>query len=285
MNMDKDNNYNEFNEIEEYIESNIEEKPEKEVLDVEKRQALRRKKRRRRKRIFFTVVILIITAILVSGALIFIDKKGYADIETMIVEGNAYYDTVTVMEASGAVTGKGLISTSGSEIRSNLEQLPYIGSAKIKKQFPHTLTITVAERIPQYAVYFGGFFVYLDDEYVMLEKSNDAKDLKIIEGFVPKEFVLGEVFEAEDDNNFKLTMKLADSLKEKGLNVYKVSYRDTLMRVYFSKNIVCEGSYDNLMKYITELNEILYSLSTQKIERATIYIGDNGYISFSPKIE
>jgi len=39
------------------------------------------------------------------------------------------------------------------------------------------------------------------------------------------------------------------------------------------------------MKYISELNEILYSLSTQGIERATIYIGDEGYISFSPKIE
>ena len=42
----------------------------------------------------------------------------------------------------------------------------------------------------------------------MLEKSNDAGELKIIEGFVPKELSLGKVFAAEDDKNFKLAMKL-----------------------------------------------------------------------------
>ncbi|MBR6701497.1 MAG: FtsQ-type POTRA domain-containing protein [Firmicutes bacterium] len=283
--MDKYNNYNDFNEIEEYVNSSVEARPQSDAEELEKRQAVRRKKRRRRRRIFLILVILIIAAVLSFGVLTFIDKKGYADIETIIVEGNTYYDTVSVLETSGAVTGEGLLSVSDNDIRSNLEKLPYIKSAKITKQFPNTLKITVAERIPQYAVYFGGFFVYLDDEYVMLEKSNDAGELKIIEGFVPKELSLGKVFAAEDDKNFKLAMKLSDALKEKGLNVYKVSYRDPLMRVYFSKNIVCEGAYDNLMKYITELNEILYSLSTQNIERATIYIGDNGYISFSPKIE
>ena len=283
--MDKYNNYNDFNEIEEYVNSSVEARPQSDAEELEKRQAVRRKKRRRRRRIFLILVILIIAAVLSFGVLTFIDKKGYADIETIIVEGNTYYDTVSVLETSGAVTGEGLLSVSDKDIRSNLEKLPYIKSAKITKQFPNTLKITVAERIPQYAVYFGGFFVYLDDEYVMLEKSNDAGELKIIEGFVPKELSLGKVFAAEDDKNFKLAMKLSDALKEKGLNVYKVSYRDPLMRVYFSKNIVCEGAYDNLMKYITELNEILYSLSTQNIERATIYIGDNGYISFSPKIE
>ena len=36
--------------------------------------------------------------------------------------------------------------------------------------------------------------------------------------------------------------------------------------------------------YEPELGEILHSLQEQEIERATIYIGDNGYISFSPKI-
>lgn len=283
--MDKYNNYNDFNEIEEYVNSSVEARPQSDAEELEKRQAVRRKKRRRRRRIFLILVILIIAAVLSFGVLTFIDKKGYADIETIIVEGNTYYDTVSVLETSGAVTGEGLLSVSDKDIRSNLEKLPYIKSAKITKQFPNTLKITVAERIPQYAVYFGGFFVYLDDEYVMLEKSNNAGELKIIEGFVPKELSLGKVFAAEDDKNFKLAMKLSDALKEKGLNVYKVSYRDPLMRVYFSKNIVCEGAYDNLMKYITELNEILYSLSTQNIERATIYIGDNGYISFSPKIE
>lgn len=254
-------------------------------MSVEERQALRKKKRLRRRRRFISIVLILILGALSFGAVTYIDKKGYADIETIVVEGNSYYDTVSVLETSGAVTGEGLISLSGKKIKSNLEELPYIKSVKVSKKFPHTLKITVAERTPEYAVYFGGFFVYLDDELVMLEKRNDAGELKIVEGFVPEKFELGEVFTPEDSRNFNLAVKLSDSIKEKGLTVYKVSFRNGLMRVYFSKNIVCEGTYDNLMKYITELNEILYSLSTQNIERATIYIGDNGYISFSPKIE
>lgn len=283
--MERYNNYNDFNEIEEYLVKETEETMSVAEQELYKRQELRRKRRRRRRRIFLAAVTLILLAALALGIITFVEKKGYTDIETIIVEGNIYYDTVTVLEASGAVTGEGLLSLSDKKIRSELEKLPYIKTAKITKQFPDTLKITVAERIPQYAMYFGGAFVYLDDEYVMLEKSNDAGELKIVEGFVPNELVFGKTFTAEDNKNFKLAMSLSDALKEKGLNVYKVSFRDPLMRVYFSKNIVCEGSYDNLMKYITELNEILYSLSTQNIERATIYIGDNGYISFSPKIE
>ncbi|MDO4481438.1 MAG: FtsQ-type POTRA domain-containing protein [Bacillota bacterium] len=257
--------------------------PEK--MSVDERQAIRRKKRLRRRRRFIAIVLIIILGTAGFGILTYIDKKGLADVETIVVEGNVYYDTVSVLETSGAVTGEGLLSLSSKKIRSNLETLPYIKSVKITKKLPHTLKITVAERIPEYAAYFGGFFVYLDDEMVMLEKRNEAGDLKIVEGFVPEKFEPGEVFAPEDSKNFSLAVKLADSIKEKGLTVYKVSFRNGLMRVYFSKNIVCEGTYDNLMKYITELNEILYSLSTQKIERATIYIGDNGYISFSPKIE
>ncbi len=217
--------------------------------------------------------------------MIFIDKKGYADIDTIIVEGNSHYDTVYVLKKSEAVTGVGLISLKTGSMADALEKLPYVKTAKIEKDYPHTLKIVLEERTAEYAVYVGGYYIYMDDELVMLQKSNDSGGLKVIEGFTPQKLAIGEQFVTDDERNFGNAKEIADILKEKGLSVFKVSYRSSMMRVYFTKNIVCEGTYDNLMKYISELNEILYSLSTQGIERATIYIGDEGYISFSPKIE
>ena len=245
----------------------------------------RRKRRKRRRRRLFIVTILILLVALAIGSVIFIDKNGYADVETIIVEGNSHYDTVYVLKQSGAVTGVGMIPLRTGSMVDALEKLPYVKSAKIVKSYPHTLKVVIEERTAEYAVYVGGYYIYMDNELIMLEKSNDSAELKVIEGFLPQKLAIGEQFTTDDERNFNNAKEIADILKEKGLSVFKVSYRNSMMRVYFTKNIVCEGTYDNLMKYISELNEILYSLSTQGIERATIYIGDEGYISFSPKIE
>lgn len=254
-------------------------------LSMEEKQIRRRKRRRRRRRIFSCVFLTIVIGTAAFGVLTFVDKKGYVNVETIEVEGNTYYDTVAITEIAGSATGEGLIYLKTGKIRNQIEDMPYVKSAKISKRLPHTLRITIAERTARYAVYFGGFYLLLDDEYHILEKTNNAGELKIIEGFVPDTYDIGEKFVPQDQESFTLAVKLADAIKEKGLDIYKVAFRNDLMRIYFSKYIVCEGEYENLIKYIDELNEILYSLSTQGIERTTIYIGDNGYISRSPKIE
>lgn len=288
----QDSYYEDVDDADDYGDTDVaakvakeeENKPAEQTRQLNGREE-RRKRRTRRKRRFLIVTILILLVALAIGSVIFIDKNGYADIETIVVEGNSHYDTVAVLKQSGAVTGVGMISLRTGSMVDALEKLPYVKSAKIVKNYPHTLKIVLEERTAEYAVYVGGYYIYLDNELFMLEKSNDASGLKVIEGFPPQKLAIGEQFTTSDNRNFENAKEIADIIKEKGLSIFKVSYRNSMMRVYFTKNIVCEGTYDNLMKYISELNEILYSLSTQGIERATIYIGDEGYISFSPKIE
>ncbi len=266
-------------------DENSESSEKKRWSEFEARQNARRTARKRKKIRFIVIILAIIVTVALVGTAAYIDKKGYANVNTIVVTGNSYYDTVTIIEASKAVTDVGLISLNTGKLANNLKRLPYIKSVKITKRFPHTLKIHVEEREAKYAVYAGGCFFLLDKDLAILAKTNDPANLVIIEGFLPEDPQVGKTFVADDEINFKQSMELLKALTEKGLSVYKISYRNSMTRLYITKNIVCQGKYENLIKYVDAINEILYSLQTQGVERATIYIGNNEYISFSPKIE
>ncbi|MBQ3389603.1 MAG: FtsQ-type POTRA domain-containing protein [Firmicutes bacterium] len=244
----------------------------------------RRSRRSRKKFLRRTLLLIVALAVLVTGALLFIDKQGMVDIKKITVEGNAHYTAEEIIKASGIHKKAGLITLRTGKARNKIMELPYVKSARISRQFPHTAKITVAERVPVFAVQAGGFFLIIDDENRILEKANDPGGVMIVEGFIPTTTEPGQEFAAEKANGVKNLLDLADQVENQGMGVYKVSYLNGVTRVYLTKNIVCEGKYDNIKANVAELGEIMSSLHEQGIERATIYIGDNGYISFSPKI-
>ena len=248
---------------------------------AEKNRKMRRGKIRRAG-IITTLVIIVLAA--ATGVLIYVDKKGLVNIEEIVVNGNSHYEVLDIIDAAKAKTDVGLVTVRTTKMIKRLEALPYVKSAGVMREFPHTLKININERVPAYAVYFGGFYLIVDKDFTMLEKANEAGDLIILEGYVPENTILGETFTAKNDRGMDVTIKMLQSMTDKGLTVYKISYKSGLLNVYFTKTVMVEGSYENIMAYVGEINEILYSLSTQGIERGTIHVGDNGYISFSPII-
>lgn len=244
----------------------------------------RRSRRSRKKFLRRTILLLLALIVLVVGGLLFIDKQGMVDIKKITVEGNAHYTAEEIVKKSGIHKKEGLITLKTWKARSKLMEMPYVKSAKISRKFPHTAKITVAERVPVFAVQAGGFFLIVDDENRILEKVNDAGGVMIVEGYLPTSTNPGDEFVPEKSNGLKNLLSLAEDVQEQGMGVYKVSYLNGVTRVYLTKYIVCEGKYENVKANVAELGEIMSSLRDQEIERATIYIGDNGYISFSPKI-
>ena len=254
--------------------------------DEELALKIRRRRSRRSRKKFFrrTALFLLALAVLVVGGLLFIDKQGMVDIKKITVEGNAHYTAEEIIKASGIHKKTGLITLRTGKARGKLMDLPYVKSAKISRKFPHTAKITVAERVPVFAVQAGGFFLIVDDENRILEKTNDAGGVMIVEGYIPTTTEAGQEFVPEKDTGLKSLLELANEVENQGMGVYKVSYMNGVTRVYLTRNIVCEGKYENIKANVAELGDIMSSLHEQQIERATIYIGDNGYISFSPKI-
>ena len=244
----------------------------------------RRSRRSRKKFLKRTGLLLLALVVLVTGGLLFIDKQGMVDIKKITVEGNAHYTAEEIIKASGIHKKTGLITLRTGKARGKLMDLPYVKSAKISRKFPHTAKITVAERVPVFAVQAGGFFLIVDDENRILEKANEPGGVMIVEGYIPTTTEAGQEFVPEKATGLKSLLELAEEVENQGMGVYKVSYMNGVTRVYLTKNIVCEGKYENVSANVAELGEIMSSLHEQGIERATIYIGDNGYISFSPKI-
>ena len=230
-----------------------------------------------------TTIIIVLVAAAVAG-LIYVDKKGLVNIEEIAVNGISHYNELDIIDAAKAKTDVGLVTVRTTKMVKRLEALPYVKTAGVSREFPHRLVINVNERVPVYAIYFGGFYLLADKDFVMLDKVNEAENLVILEGYIPSDTTLGEKFVPRNEKGMEVTVKMLKSMQELGLNVYKMSYKSGLLNVYFTKTIMVEGSYDNIMAYVGEINEILYSLGTQGIERGTIHVGDNGYISFSPII-
>jgi len=259
--------------------------PEEEKLSP-KEERLRRRMKERKKRRIRAIIVLTAFVLLVAAAitLFVVDKKGMLNVTVINVEGNSHYSEAYIVKRSGVTAETGLFTLKKGHVVSSLEDLPYVKDAGVSKKYPHTVNITVSERTPVYAAYFGGYYVYLDEDMIMLEKSNVPGDLIVLEGFVPKRLVIGEEFVPTDQDNFKVALEMAQTISEYGIPVYKVSYSNLFMRVYLTETIVCEGTYENLKKYSSNLGEILTSLEEQRIERGTITVGDNGYISLSPKL-
>lgn len=267
------------------------EKPVEEPKDMETPEVIEpvkekgRKKKKKANKIVVIILVLVLLLGAAAGTMYFLDKKGMMNIEKIEVKGNTYYTDKYIVKYSKVKKGNEILSIKKDDVEENVKKLPYVKSASVSRILPHTLVISVVERAPQYAVYAGGYYIYLDKELYMLNKSNESKDLRIIEGFVPKKIEMGEKFVTEDSESFKLAIKLSNEMDKNGVKIYKISKRDTFLRIFLSQNIVCEGSYENILANVSRVDAILQSLEDQKINRATIYFGDNDYIAFSPRIE
>lgn len=264
-------------------EANAESKRELTKRDIKKNKKQKRKKRRNKVLIIILIIILVIGA--AAGTMFAMDKKGMLNVEKITVSGNTYYSDKYIAKTSKVKKGTEIFSIKKNDVEENVKALPYVKSVSVQRQLPHTLAINVVERAPEYAVYAGGYYIYLDKELYMLAKANEANELRIIEGFVPEKIDLGKKFVTEDAENFKLAIKLSKEMDKHGVKIFKISKRDTILRIFLSENIVCEGSYENILANVSRVDAILKSLEDQKIKRATIYFGNNDYIAFSPRIE
>ncbi len=114
----------------------------------QKRQAKRRTVKRISKGLFKRLVIMagIIAAVILSMVIFF-------RVETIQIEGNAYYSQQEILQVCGVASGDNLLTLSRSKISGSImAPLKYVDSVKVSRQLPDTLIIRVTEGKPKYAV-------------------------------------------------------------------------------------------------------------------------------------
>lgn len=254
-------------------------------VPLEERQEKRKVKRKsRRKKIKYILIILLLAAA-VAASVYYVDKTGFFNISTIEVKGNSYLEVQKILETSKAQTGVNILTINTGDIKENLYKEPYVKEVKIKRKLPDTLEIIIKERKEKSAVSLSGYYILMDEEGIVLRKSNDHGNLITIEGFMPQEVVPGKAFAANDASNFRAILKVIEDTKAHGITISKIQFNNGIIKVNFTDKLLCETTPANLRNNLAQLKEILYDLESKGIKRGIIHIGNNSYFSFSPQIE
>ncbi|MGN1117128.1 MAG: cell division protein FtsQ/DivIB, partial [Acutalibacteraceae bacterium] len=178
------------------------------------------RKHRKRKIIqWFVFTALIFVGIFVAASLTVLFH-----IEEIKVEGDTRYSIEQIIEASEIEEGDNLWLTSAKEVSARVSTaLPYVGSVRLKRSIPSTLTLTVEETSSKYAVKSGKKYVLVDESDKVLEaKASKAGKNIIIEGLKLSKISEGEKLSAESPENYQTAKDVLSCALENEINLEKI---------------------------------------------------------------
>ncbi|GAY10635.1 cell division protein FtsQ [Pseudonocardia sp. N23] len=101
----------------------------------------------RRRRIALLVVVLVLLGGLAGGVAFLLYGSGLADVETVTVDGALAVPRDQVLAAAAIPTGGPLVGADTSGAEQRVAALPGVASVTVGRDWPHTVVITVVERV------------------------------------------------------------------------------------------------------------------------------------------
>ncbi|MBQ8289185.1 MAG: FtsQ-type POTRA domain-containing protein [Clostridia bacterium] len=100
-------------------------------------------------------------------------------LKTIVVNGSEHYSYTQILSAGNISKGDLIFSVSENDLDRELtEQLAYVRSVKVEKEYPGTVVITLEEETPE-------FYFEMQGEYFLL-----SRELKVLERFATSEKLL-----------------------------------------------------------------------------------------------
>lgn len=175
-----------------------------------------RKKRNRRKKKIIRAVICSIFLLAATVLVLIL----FFNINQITVSGDGVYSETEITEASGVKIGDNLIFISSKKINTDLtENLPYVGSVKVKRHLPATLEIIVTKTSAEYAVMTDGAYALLDGNGKVLEKglSFVGENITIVNLGKVTSADAGKIITLENGQIFEKFLELRRVCNETGL--------------------------------------------------------------------
>lgn len=274
-------------EVPDHIDIDLDNEIDREAYErvranIAKRKAEREAKKHRPNP--FKVIMFIIIAIIITLGVL---ATSIFNINQIDVEGNKYYSDDEVINMAHATIGKNLIYKSGAkEIKNYLNQNPYIEEVKISKKLPSTLVINVKEREQIAAIVYGDEYLVIDENGLLLRKTDTEPKLTLLTGIKVTKVELGEVVETEEPKLLTNALKLIGSAKDGDLYFTQIKMSELYIRAYIYESLVCIGTIDDFVDTIDKyrLQQVIDALFKKGIKRGTITLSKDGYASFSPSV-
>ena len=259
-------------------------------FDVEPEQSRvgsrsKRKKVKKRKSHFLRNFLLLI---LICVGIFFFLKSDYFLIKDIEVVGNSYYTKAEVISIAKATTEKNIIFDAEKDtILENLEANPFFKNVTVKRQLPSTLLIEVEERPQIAAVEFGDSFIVIDDEGVILRRTDVDPRVTILTGLTISRMDVGEPIEAEEKETLSMTLRMLKTMEEGDLYFKKIDVSRVVIKAYIYDNLIVKGTPAEVFSAIEEgyVQSVVSDLFSKNVSRGTIKMGGSGQVIFTPDIE
>ena len=152
-------------------------------------------------------------------------------VRQITVEGNTVVRTEEILKTAGLDAEVNIFSVMSHQAVQKLEKLPYIQRARIVKDFPDALTITVTERKVRGYVEYARMNTYLliDGEGMVLgTQSAMTEKLPVIVGLDFAEFAVGHLLVTENPDAFDTVVTLSQLFVKNDLaDIVKVDVSDS----------------------------------------------------------
>lgn len=128
------------------------------------------------------------------------------NIRKITVSGNSVLDKNDIIQSSGIVTGVSIFSVSTREAEKFIEEMGYVDKARVKRQLPSSIKITVEEAVgvAELTAKGGKLIITADGRAVELKtedkKAENASALPAIKGLKNVKYKIGKKITADADS-------------------------------------------------------------------------------------
>ncbi|MDD5922379.1 MAG: FtsQ-type POTRA domain-containing protein [Eubacteriales bacterium] len=244
----------------------------------------KRKHRKRRRHHFFLYVGILLAAL---AALVIFLLSPYFTLTKIQVTGNHHYSDQEIIKLAGAKTGGNLFTSAHTgAIKDKLVKQPYISDAKMSRKLPDTLVIHVTERVPVAAAAYGGKYILIDRNAVVLSITQTRPKLTLIRGLTISQMDIGSHLEAEEKGTLKSMLKMLSSMEEGDFFFRELEISGSSVTVHITSTLLAKGNYSLVKKSVEDgsLQKVVNRLLKDEIRYGTITVEENGYMSFLPDI-
>ncbi len=283
-------------DLEEFLretDPNVPEEPEpaeegepEEVLPKKLRdESLKKKKRKRRRRRKANPFVVIFVLLLILFACYRFLMSDFFTLTHIEVSGNKYYTPAQVIEISGIETGWNLFKYDRSGAKAALLDDPYISLAEIRLDPPSTMLMNITEREEYACIPYGGQFILIDREGLVLRIADKEPVLPLLEGMTIIDMTPGKPLTTEETYLLSDTLELLSIVDDHDIYFKRVNFSSVVVRAYIKDQLYCEGTPANIRDNMAGIAKLAQELYQKGIDRGIIKVGKNNYLSFSPQIE
>ncbi len=227
----------------------------------------RRVEVQKRKRVFKKMVGLFLLFVLCAVIASF---TPYFNVKKVNVSGNSRVSVQQIKEVSGIREGSNIFRVKLNSVRRKLEDISYVHSVRVKREFPNQISIEIEESRPVAAASYMGDYVLIDMYGKTLEQESPEKlenlsEIVILTGLEIKNFELGEKIIVENERNLKIVLESLTELVHNSLieNMNEIDLTDEngiVFKMNDSKLSVLMGDATDLPYRVKFLKEILNKL-------------------------